>query len=121
LMELQSEIAGKIEEKVKIIGNIKIGENSIIKNGSFIKGPVIIGKNTEIENAYIGPYTSIGDNCKIKNCEIESSIIIGGTTIDIHQRIVNSLIGKDTKILSANNRLPKGYKFILGENSEVEI
>ena len=38
-----------------------------------------------------------------------------------HQRIVNSLIGKDTKILSANNRLPKGYKFILGENSEVEI
>ena len=122
LMELEPDIKGNIEEGAKVIGNVKIGENSIIRRGSVVKGPVIIGRNVEIgEGTYIGPYTSIDDNCKLQGCEIESSIILSGTEIKFNDRIVDSLIGKDSKIFSSNNRLPKGHKFIIGENSEIEI
>lgn len=122
LMEIESEIKGIIEEGAKIVGNVKIGEGSVIRKGSVIKGPAVIGKNTEIgTGTYVGPYTSIADNCKIEGCEIESSIILDGTIINFKDRIVDSLIGKDSKIVSSDNRLPKGHKFTLGENSEVEI
>jgi glucose-1-phosphate thymidylyltransferase len=116
-----SEIKGKVEEKAKIIGNIKLGEGSIVRSGSLIKGPVIIGKNCDIgENVYIGPYTSIGDNTKIINGEIESSIIIGDSVIDCKGKIVDSLVGKQSNIISSN-KLPKGYKIITGENSEISL
>ena len=59
------------------MGNVKIGEGSVIKKGSVIKGPVIIGKNAAIgPNTYIGSYTSIDDDCKIEGGDIESSIIL---------------------------------------------
>lgn len=122
LMEIESENRGAVEEDVKIVGNVKIGEGSVIKKGSVIKGPVIIGKNTVIgPDTYIGSYTSIDDDCKIEGGDIESSIILKGTVIKFKGKIVDSLIGKESRVLSSDNRLPKGYKFIMGENSEVEI
>ena len=120
LMDLKGKIKGRVEEGVKIIGEVEVGEGSVIKNGSKIKGPVIIGKNCVIEG-YIGPYTSIGDNSKIKGGEIESSIIVGDVSINFSEKIVDSLIGKDTVIDSSGNDLPKGHRFILGEHSEVRI
>ena len=116
-----SEIRGTVEKNAKIIGNIKIDEGSIVRNGSLIKGPVIIGKNCDIgENVYIGPYSSIGDNTKIISGEIESSIIIGDSVIDCKGKIVDSLIGKHSNVISSD-KLPKGYKIITGENSELKL
>ena len=79
-------------------------------------------RNAEIgPDTYIGPYTSIDDDCKIEGGDIESSIILKGTVIKFSGKIVDSLIGKESRVLNSDNRLPKGHKFILGENSEVEI
>lgn len=119
LTNLEEKKEGKIENNVSIAGKLSIGKGSIIKEGSVIKGPVIIGKNCRIgPNSYIGPYTSIGDNTEIIGGEIESSIVIGGCKIEFNEKIVNSLIGRHSKILS-ENKLPRGHKLVLGENSEV--
>ena len=78
-----------------------------------------LGKNCSIgPNSYIGPYTSIGDNTEVIGGEIESSIIIGDCKISFNRKIVNSLIGRHSKIID-ESRLPKGHKLILGEHSEV--
>ena len=124
LMDIKTEIKGTISEKSKIIGNVKIGENTKIHEGCLIKGPVAIGKDCEIgPNTYIGPYTSIGNKSKIKSGEIESSIIIGETNIELTKddKITDSLIGKNSKITSKRDKLPKGNILILGENSELRI
>ena len=98
-----------------------IGKGTVIKSGTILKGPVIIGENCSIgPNSYIGPYTSIGDNTTMINSEIESSIVLGSCKLDFNGKIVDSLIGKNVKILS-RNKMPRGYKFILGEHSEVNI
>lgn len=114
---------GTLEPSVRIIGSVTIGEGTIIRTGTVLRGPVIIGKGCKIGPTYLGPYTSIGDNCVIKGGEIESTIIIGDTKIDLDpdKRIVDSLIGRATVITSARERLPSGCKLILGENSEVQI
>ena len=121
LIDLKPFNKGIMEENVKIIGNVSIGEGTIIKEGSVILGPVVIGKNCFIgPSSYVGPYTSIGDNTKIAGGEIESSIVIGGATICFEGKIVDSLIGKDAIILS-EDILPRGHRFIIGENAMIRV
>ncbi|MHA1265179.1 MAG: glucose-1-phosphate thymidylyltransferase [Candidatus Helarchaeota archaeon] len=122
LKEISRDIRGMIEENVSINGEIIIDEGSIIKTGCKLLGPIIIGKNCVIgPNTYIGPYTSVGDNCQIIGGEIENSIIIGESYIDCGRRIVESLIGRNSKITSAEKNLPGGSKLILGEHSYISI
>ena len=121
LADLKTFNNGIREENVKISGNVSIGEGTVIKEGSVILGPVIIGKNCVIgPGSYVGPYTSIGDNTKLTGGEIESSIVIGGATICFEGKIVDSLIGKDAIILS-ENILPRGNRFIIGENAVIRV
>jgi glucose-1-phosphate thymidylyltransferase len=115
-----SDIRGKVEDGVSIMGNVSVGEGSMIKRGSIIRGPVIIGKNCTIDQAYIGPYTSIGDNTSITGGEIESSVVIGDTRIECEKRIVDSLIGRHSTITSSGPPL-RGYRMIIGENSKIQI
>lgn len=123
MVDLRPECRGTVEPGARIIGNVAIGEETIVKSGSVLRGPVIVGKGCQVGPTYLGPYTSVGDNCVIRGAEIESSIIIGDTIIDLepNKRIIDSLIGRATVITSANKRLPGGYKLILGEKSEVQI
>ena len=105
-------------KKADIRGRVRVGKDSIIDGDSTIKGPAIIGINCKIHDSYIGPYTSIGDNCTIKNTEIEDSVVMKDVTIIDSDRIVDSLIGQGVKIFK-KNELPKGRRFIIGDNSEV--
>jgi len=117
---LVSENKGKVEQGAKISGRVYIGKGSVIKKNSVIRGPVNIGENCKID-AYIGPYTSIGDNSVISGGEIESSIIVGDAVIESNERILDSLIGNHSHIISKENSLPKGHRFIIGENSLVNL
>jgi glucose-1-phosphate thymidylyltransferase len=117
---LESENYGEVEDGAKISGRVSIGERTVIKANSVIRGPVIIGENCHID-AYIGPYTAIGDNTKIIGGEIESSIVVGDAIIECNERIVDSLIGNHSNIVSKENSLPRGHRFIIGENSVVNL
>ena len=97
-----------------------IGENTIIKAGSVIKGPAVIGKNCEIKG-YVGPYTAIGDGTKLIESEIDSSIVIGNSIIQSDKRITESLLGQNSKIISDKNTYPKGRSFVIGENSIIKL
>jgi glucose-1-phosphate thymidylyltransferase len=72
-------------------------------------------------DTYIGPYTSIGDNCTICGCELENSIIMKGTKINCKKRIVDSLIGAYSTIESSELLLPKGDRLIIGDHSRLLI
>ena len=60
-----------------------------------MRGPAIIGRGTSITDAYIGPYTAIGDDVTIDHAEMEHSIVLSGSSIsDLEYRIEASLIGR---------------------------
>jgi len=115
-----SDIQGELEEQVSVTGNVRIGKGTVVRKGCTIRGPAVIGKNCVLESAYIGPYTSIGDNTSIIGGEIESSIVIGNARIETDKRIIDSLIGRHSVITSPNS-LPKGCKLIVGDNSDIQI
>ena len=110
---------GVKEDDVIIEGNIMIGKGTIIKNGSKIIGPVIIGENCLIsDNSNIGPNTSIGDNSKLSNCHIERSIMMSNCEITGNIKIKNSIIASNSYILQKNPNDDEKI-FLLGEGTKI--
>ncbi len=87
---------GKIEENVVLRGLVSVGKGTVVRAGSYIVGPVIIGENCEIgPNCYIRPSTAIGDNCHIGNAvEVKNSIVMNNSKIPHHNYVGDSIIGE---------------------------
>ena len=117
---LEIALQGEIDANSQVIGRVQIGQGSKIIN-STIRGPVIIGENCHIENCFIGPYSSIANGTKLIDADIEHSVILkDATIIGIHQRIVDSVIGRRAKLEIAPQR-PKALRFMIGDDSHVEL
>ncbi|NCO75597.1 MAG: glucose-1-phosphate thymidylyltransferase [Cyanobacteria bacterium] len=117
---LTSENLSTMEENSQIIGRVKIGKDTKIIN-STIRGPVIIGENCTLENCFIGPYSSIADNVKLTETDLEHSVILeSAEVLGIQQRIVDSVIGQRAKIHLALKR-PKAFSFMIGDDSQIEL
>jgi len=111
---------GSIGQGSRIEGRVEVGAGVELID-SLVRGPVVIGDGARIENAFVGPYTSIGERCKLVCCEVENSIILADSEIrDTPMRIDGSLIGRNVKITKTDFK-PKAYRFMLGDNSEVGI
>ncbi len=86
---------------------------------STIRGPCVIGKNVLIENSFIGPYTSIGDDSKIFNSNLEYCVVQDSVTVKDIERLEDSLIGKNAKV--TRNQRNRTIKLHVGDYSEVEV
>jgi glucose-1-phosphate thymidylyltransferase len=104
----------------RVEGRVELAPGVTV-TGSVIRGPVVVGEGAVIEDAFIGPYTSIGCGCRIAHCEIENSIVLEGSEIaNVPLRIDGSLVGRNVKIRHSEIK-PKAYRFMLGDRSELEI
>ena len=117
---LEIDLQGEIDSNSQIIGRVEIAAGSKIIN-STIRGPVIIGKDCHLENCFIGPYTSIADGVKLIETDLEHSVILQYAQVSgVHQRIVDSVVGQRAK-LEATVRRPKALRFLIGDDSQVEL
>jgi glucose-1-phosphate thymidylyltransferase len=120
LQDLQSQKDGFVDDESDLRGNIHVGRGSEIRR-STIRGPVIIGENCIIENAYIGNFCAIGSNSKICDCEIEHSVIMEDCEVrNIRERIDFSIFGRNVTVMGKEKR-PKAYKLVLSDKSAVEL
>ena len=111
-----------MEDDGSIQGRVFVDEGACIKRGATIRGPAVIGKGALIEGgAYIGPYTSIGNGVKVKRGEIENSIIMDDSLIEVDEKITDSIIGPGSEITSGERGRPKGRTFIVGDRSRMVL
>lgn len=119
LEELKTEIHGELVN-TEMEGKISVGVGTVIEN-STLRGPVIIGDNCKISNAYIGPFTSISNDCELNDCEVENSIVMSGAKVfDLKVRLDSSLIGYNTVVTTKETK-PRSLNLFIGDNSEVKI
>lgn len=110
---------GQVEDS-QLEGRVILEKDAVVIR-SRIRGPAIIGARTRIENAFVGPYTSIHHDCIVRNCEIEHSIVLENSQLeDLHTRIADSLIGRNVKITRAAGQT-KTLRLMLGDHSQVGI
>lgn len=117
----ESRMEGYIGAEVIVEGIVIVEKGAKIDGKSFIRGPVIIGKNSMIEDSYIGPYTSIGENCNIVKAEIEHSLLMNDSIIHTSKRIVDSILGNSVRLTNKEHTFPTGHKLVIGDNSQVEL
>jgi glucose-1-phosphate thymidylyltransferase len=119
LEEIEPRLDGEIESS-RVEGRVVVEEGAVVA-GSVVRGPAIIGRGARISDAYIGPYTSIGDGVEVSRSEIEHSIILAGCrVVDLGTRMEASLLGRNVT-LARSDGMPKTLRMMVGDNSEIEI
>jgi glucose-1-phosphate thymidylyltransferase len=120
LEELTPVIDGYVDRDSEVDSRVTVEKGAEIIN-SVVRGPAIIGKDTRLVNAYVGPFTSIYHHCLIENAEISRSIVLEHSQIrNINRRIEDSLIGRHA-VLHRSPIRPQAYKFTLGDYSNVGL
>lgn len=110
---------GSVDSDSEIIGRVSIAEGARIR-GSRIVGPAIIGRGTTVADSYIGPSTSVAEDCHVHDSEIEFSIVLPGSSIRGVRRIEASLIGRGVDVAPASTT-PRAHRFVLGDHSSARI
>jgi glucose-1-phosphate thymidylyltransferase len=119
LEEVETRLDGEIDNS-RVEGRVVVEAGAEVA-GSVVRGPAVIGAGARVEDAYIGPYTSIGDNVHISRCEVEHSIILSGSVVeDLGTRLEASLLGRDVR-LTRSDGMPKTLRLLVGDRSEIEL
>lgn len=115
LQNIVSGVGGTIEEGVTLKGKIMIGGDTVVKAGTCIYGPAVIGSGCEIgPNVSIMPSTTIGDNVVISSfTQVKNSLIGNDVTLGPGCFISDSAIDKGCTV--------KGRFTALGGPSEVMV
>lgn len=90
----------EVGEFVSISGNYFIDEGTKIHANAVIQGPVMIGKNVEIQSgALVRPWTVIGDNCVVGHAsEVKHCILQNKSKVASLAFCGDTILGKSTRI-----------------------
>ncbi|EFL36754.1 glucose-1-phosphate thymidylyltransferase [Streptomyces viridochromogenes DSM 40736] len=119
LEAMERRIDGDVDEASQTIGRVVVEEGARIVD-SRIVGPAVIASGTVISNSYVGPFTSIAENCRITDSELEFSIVLRDSSIRGVGRIESSLIGRHVEVTPAPS-VPSAHRLVLGDHSKVQI
>ena len=101
-------------------GRVVIEEGAVLERSS-VRGPAIIGKGARLIDAYVGPYSAIGDRCVIESAEVEHAIMLEGSSVrNLDARMESSLLGRDVTIARSLGQ-PRAYRFLVGDRSDIGI
>ncbi|MGA4544954.1 glucose-1-phosphate thymidylyltransferase [Uniformispora flossi] len=112
-------VLGSVDDASQIVGRVRIEPGATVR-GSRIVGPAVVGAGTEVTDSYIGPFTSVAENCRIHDSEIEFSIILSDASITGVHRLEASLIGRTVQVTPAP-RIRSAHRLVLGDYSKVQI
>ncbi len=96
LSRIPANLGGTIETGASLKGAISIGKGTVVRSGSYIVGPVVIGANCDVgPNVCIMPATSIGNNVVLSPfTEVRNSIIGDDVNVGPSCIIQDSVIDK---------------------------
>jgi glucose-1-phosphate thymidylyltransferase len=127
MLEANRLILDKIETRVEgELIDSHVDGRCVVEGGarlerSTVRGPAIIGAGARLVDAYVGPYTAIGEGCTIESAEVENSILLAGSSVrSLDGRLESSLLGRNVSV-SRDQRQPRAYRLMVGDNSEVAI
>jgi glucose-1-phosphate thymidylyltransferase len=120
-LEVISEAAGQPRfASSQIEGRVVIHPTAHVES-AVIRGPAIIGAHASVVDAYIGPYTSIGDGARIEGAEVEHSIVLpAASVLHIGGRLETSVVGRGAKVFR-DFSIPRSLRLQVGDGAQVSL
>jgi glucose-1-phosphate thymidylyltransferase len=116
---IEERIDGTLDDESRVEGRVVVEVGARLQR-SVVRGPAIIGADTVLVDTYVGPYTSIGAGCELRDAEIEHSVVLEGSRIDGVHRIKDSLLGREVEVTHSGHR-PAATRLELGDHSRVDL
>ena len=119
LLERRRSVQGEVEES-ELVGDVVVEPGAVVRR-SKVFGPTLIGAGTLVLDAYVGPFTTLGEDVRVQRAEVEYSVVGARTTIrDVGARIQASLIGEDVFVAGVSTR-PSTHRLVVGDKSRIEL
>jgi glucose-1-phosphate thymidylyltransferase len=116
---LERRVEGELVES-QVDGRVVVEAGAVLERAT-VRGPAIIGAGAALRDAYVGPYTAVGRHCVVEGAEVEHSILLEGSSVrGLQGRMESSLLGRNVSV-SRDDRQPRAYRFMVGDNSEIGI
>jgi glucose-1-phosphate thymidylyltransferase len=116
LKAVRPEVLGKVDETSELVGPVLIEREAHVI-GSRIVGPAIIGGGTLVEDSYVGPDTSIGEDCVLTMAGVGYSIVLNGATISGVRGINGSIIGRQATVMSTTGH----HRLMIGDHTDIQL
>ncbi|MDE2059928.1 MAG: glucose-1-phosphate thymidylyltransferase [candidate division NC10 bacterium] len=113
----QQKIEGKVDDDSKIYGRVELAHGARVRR-STIRGPAVIGENSLIEDAFIGPFTSIGHDCNIQRAVIEHTVLLDRAQVIGVSRLEDSVVGKNA-VVKTQETNHTAFRLMIGDDAEV--
>ncbi|MFC4590293.1 glucose-1-phosphate thymidylyltransferase [Sphaerisporangium corydalis] len=119
LERVETRVAGTVDHLTEVSGRVVVEAGAVVEN-SVLRGPLVIGADTKIVSSYVGPFTSIGSGCALRNAEIEYSIVLDGSSVEGVSRIAHSLIGRNVEVSRATG-VSNTHELMVGDHSRIQV
>ncbi len=119
LERIDTRLDGSVDDTSVIDGRVVVEAGATIID-STLRGPLVIGARTTIAHSFIGPFSAIGNDCEVRNSEVEHSVIMDGSRICDIQRLEDSLIGKEA-VVSRSQVRPRALRLMVGDHCQIDV
>jgi glucose-1-phosphate thymidylyltransferase len=119
LETLERRIEGDYDEASELDGRVVLEAGARVVR-SQVRGPAIIGADTTLTDAFIGPFSAIGRRCVIETREIEHSVILDDCRVIGVGRLEDSLLGHHVEVTRTDRR-PRATRLMVGDHSQVDL
>ncbi len=116
---IETRIDGKVDDRSVLDGRVVIAEGAEVV-GSTIRGPVVIGADTRIEDSFIGPFSAVGNRCTVEHSEIEHSVLMDDSSVIEIARLEDSLIGSKATVQRTRQR-PRALRLMVGDHCQIDV
>lgn len=113
-------IAGDVDDASVLSGAVVLEAGARVVR-SRVEGPVVIGAGSLVEDSQVGPYTSIGRDCRLHGTHLRDSITLDGVSISRVLGLRGSVIGRGAVVGTVAPGGTGEHRLVIGDHARVEV
>lgn len=107
-------------QESQIVGRVEVRKGARVVR-SVIRGPVVIGEGAVVEDAFVGPFTSVGARARIQRSSVEHSVILDEAVVEGVEHLEDSLIGHRSRVRRTDGQVRKALRLLIGDDAEIQF
>jgi glucose-1-phosphate thymidylyltransferase len=110
-------VDGDVDADSRILGRVQVSRGAQVRR-STIRGPAAIGAGAVVDDAFIGPFTSVGERCVVRSSSLEHCVVLDGAQVEGVERMEDSVVGRNARVRRLGGTF-RALRLMVGDEAEV--